>query len=237
MRPARMTVALVWVFLMAASCPGAAFAGFADRNSRKEGRRGMQELFDKAVNSTGQQYLDAEQALFSAGAPVTGVLQQNLQNPDPVASLIARVLLDWKQGRGEEFNRANEYLNGLPNRLARTPITAPPPVGVAGYLSQNFGPRVAEFLAVRLLKEGGWPGWRTAGVLLYLRQQAVPSTTAALIRFASQTDNSAWRDTAVAAIKEAHDPALPAKLAAERQRAESRHEPVPLIIADLEKVK
>ena len=142
----------------------------------------MQELFDKAVNSTGQQYLDAEQALLSAGAPVTGVLQQNLQNPDPVASLIARVLLDWKQGRGEEFNRANEYLNGLPNRLARTPITAPPPVGVAGYLSQNFGPRVAEFLAVRLLKEGGWPGWRTAGVLLYLRQQAVPSTTAALIR-------------------------------------------------------
>lgn len=178
----------------------------------------MDDTFALAVLSYGQDYVRAEKTLRDGGAGARATLQKNLMNPEPIARLIAQVLLEWMEGTKPEDQKALDYLDGLPKRLARTPVTMPPPSGVAVELKNRFGGRVAELLAMRLVKGTDWPRWRAEAVVLYLQDQALTSTTAPLIRFASETKDSLLRDAAVEAIKNSHDPELRAKIGAEKLR-------------------
>jgi hypothetical protein len=203
------------------------------RAERKEGRQKMDAIFSRAVDGYTQDFLDAERQLLSAGAAAVPTLRANLNHADPVAQMIARYLIEWIEGRAPEYQEALDYLDYLPDRLARTPITSPPPLGVAAYLKQHFGPRVAEFLAVRLVKIPRAPHWRMMGVLFYLKEQAVAPAVPALIRFAVETQNDEWRAAAVAAIQAANDPQLQARLQAEQQRAAARQLAFPPPLAAL----
>jgi hypothetical protein len=203
----------------------------------KETNKNMDALFEKAVVSYGKDYLEAELALRNGGSAATLFLQKNLTHPDPVARLMARCLLDWMEGNRPEYIAALNYLDTLPKILARTPITSPDPTASARYLTKHYGDRVADVLALRLVKETDWPHWRVMAVLFYLQEHHLPSTTAALIRFAAQTGNERWRDTAVQAIKAIEDPDLPAKITAERQRLEKLQRVLPPPLAALEAPK
>jgi HEAT repeat protein len=176
------------------------------------------EAFRKTVELDGQPFRDAERELLQGGPAAAATLRQNLNHPDPVAQLLARCLLDQVEGRKPEYQNAIDYLNTLESMLAETPITTPSPTGAVSYLKKHFGDRVAELLAVQLVKGTDWPHWRVMAVLFYLRDQKQPSTTAPLLRFAVATPNEEWRATAIEAIEAIQDPNLRAKVAAERAR-------------------
>ncbi len=176
----------------------------------------MDPVFEEAVNSSGPGYEEAERKLRDARAGALPTLRRNLHHSDPVARLIARVILDWFEGSAQDYQAALDYLDYVPRRLARTPIGNPSPLGVAAYLTQHFGARVVDLLAVRLVKGTDWPHWRVMAVLFYLRDHARPSITEVLLRFAAGTQNDEWRGAAIDAIRAAQDPDLRAKIEAER---------------------
>ena len=123
-------------------------------------------------------------------------------------------------------------------RLSRTPITVPWPDGVGAYLTQHFEGRVADFLAVRLVKGTDWEEWRVAGVLYYyLKEQARPSTTEPVLRFAVETKNDEWRGWAIETIQASRDPDLKNKLDVERRRTQALAIPFPAALAALTPAK
>jgi hypothetical protein len=195
----------------------------------------METLVDKALNGRGREYFEAERAYRLAGDLSALPQAPSAANMDPLSTLILQVLRQWKQPEAKEFDQALEYLDTLPSRIAKTPITSPSPSGIAGYLSMHFGWRVADLMAVHLIKQTDWPQWRVSGVLLYLREQARPSITAALIRFASETQDKRWIAVALETIRAAKDPDLPAKVYAEERHAAKESRPLPPALKELVK--
>ena len=179
----------------------------------------MKNLFDRAISGYGEDYLKAESALLGGAESAKTVLQMNLNHPDPVTRLIADCLLRWMQGKASEYQAVLTYLEDMPKHLAMTPITAPRVEIVAYELSEQFGTRVADFLSLRLLKGTDWPNWKIFGVLVYLQEQAQPSTTIPLMRFTAESVDSRRRAIAIEAIHAIDDPDIAAKLVAERQHA------------------
>jgi hypothetical protein len=178
----------------------------------------MDDVIVKAGASSGQEYLALEERIRAGGQESLVALRRHLADPDPVNQLMASSLLAWMEGRAPECQASLEFLDAFARKLAKTPVGNPPPVAVAAELADRFGPRAAECLAVRLVKETDWPQWRVMGIIFYLRDQRVPATTSALIRFAATTTNPTWQKAAVEAIEEIRDPELSRKLELERQR-------------------
>lgn len=198
-----------------------------------ETKKAMETLFEEARVNSGDAYLTAERKLREAGPAAIPTLRANFQHSDYVARLIAKCLLDAIEGRSAECKAALDYLDFIPKRLAKTPVGSPPPVGVAAELTDRFGARVAECLALRLVKSPDWPSWKSEGVLLYLSEHKVPSTIAPLIRFAVETPREPWRKIATEAIKAANDPDRTSKIAAERHLAEQQNKDFPKALSDL----
>ena len=194
----------------------------------------MEELFRAAITSVGEDYLNAEQALRAGGANAMAAMQQGLADSNLIAPLLMRVLTRWIEQNPPEYQAALDYLDALPQRLARTPITKPSPSGVAAYLTKHFKGNVTDLLALRLLKAVDWPHWRAAGVLLYLQEQKDPQITAALIRFAGQTSDSHWRDLAIETIRATADPDMRQKLASEKHFYNTQHNEYPRHLEVLE---
>lgn len=184
-------------------------------------------VFDSAVTGYGEDYLKAESALLGGAESAKTVLQMNLNHPDPVARLTADCLLRWMQGKASEYQAVLTYLEDMPKHLAMTPITAPRVEIMAYELSEQFGTRVADFLSLRLLKGTDWPNWKIFGVLVYLQEQAQPSTTIPLMRFAAESTDSRRRAIAITAIHAIDDPDIKAKLVAERQHAKQQGKTLP----------
>lgn len=226
------------------SCKGRTVGGAGNRQEQNTGgsrriaarerEKNMDTQFEAVVVSTGQTYLSAERELLKGGQPALATLHRNLRHSDPMTQFIANTLLNWMQGGGQEIEAALSYLDNLPKRLAPTPIPTPSPLGVASFLEKHFGPRVTDALALRLVKQTDWPHWRVMGVLFYLMNQRVASTTPALVRFAAETENEEWRKAAIDALKAITDPNLRDKIAAERQRFLRLSKEFPTELADLE---
>ena len=187
----------------------------------------MDSVVAQAGASSGEEYLALEERIRGGGEEAVAALRRHLADPDPVRQLMARTLLAWMEGRAPECPAALEFLDNLAARLAKTPVGNPPPVGVAAELADRFGPRAAECLALRLVKETAWPHWRVMGVIFYLKNQKVPATTSALIRFAATTTNTTWQQGAVDAIEAIRDPEVSRKVDLERQRLASERKDLP----------
>jgi hypothetical protein len=196
----------------------------------------MEALFNKAVISSGSNFVECERQLLAADDSVLATMQTNLRNSDPIARLLAQVLLDGKKGRTNDYNKAAEYLEWLMKRAPVSEGGPPSPPMLAHSLAKAFDGRVADFLALRLVKEEkeNLPGWLRTGTLLYLQQQKSPATTAALLRFALETDDEHLRDSAIEAIKGIRDPELPKKLEAEREYAKKQHLQLPSVLETLQ---
>lgn len=196
----------------------------------------MDAVFNLAMEKSGREYLEFEFDLrrrAHLGSAEIESLGRNLAHPDPVARLLTKVILDWSGPRENDFKLALAYLDQLPIKLGRTAMGAPSPTGTESYLTLHFADRVAELLALRLVKEEGWPHWKVVAVILYLKAHKVPSTTSALIRFGIDTTNAEWREFALEAIHEIKDPELGAKLTFEFTRAKRLERMVPAEIKAL----
>ena len=186
--------------------------------------------FERALEATGPDYLrdalDLRQAAPLAPALNARLLQASADG-EPIARLLARVVLDWSSPKRADFEAALDYLDGLPGKLARTAMGKPSPTGTESYLTLHFGDRVADLLALRLIKQDAWPEWKVRAVVFYLTTHRRPSATVALIRFAIETPDGESRELAVAGIHAVGDPALRVLLADELARARRLRRPVP----------
>jgi len=213
--------------------PGGTSGAVKGSAAREEARMDEQAKFDEALASTGQAYLDAERRLRDDGAAAEPVLRRNLTHPDPIGRLLARTLLAWLGASGAEYQAALDYLDSLPARIAHTPITTPSPLGAASYLTLHFEGRVADALALRLVKAADWPHWKAMAVLFYLKDHASPALTEPLLRFAADTADERWRAAAIDAARAGRDPALAAKIEAERLRLQAQKRLLPEALAAL----
>ncbi len=184
-------------------------------------------IFNKALKSRGKAYLDAEYLLRQGGKETLTLLSQNKNHKDPIARLMVGTLMIWMQEEEPKYQIALDYLDNLPKKYARTPISAPPPISVAYMLNEDFYNSVANVLALRLIKENEWPYWRIIGVLLYLKEQKLPSTTSALIRFAIETKDDEARGYAIEAIQAINDPDLKVKILIEKERLDNLQKSFP----------
>jgi hypothetical protein len=197
----------------------------------------MNRNFDLALRTSGQPYsnleLDLRQHAQVDASAAEALRKAALSHLDPIARLLARVILDWAEPKGADFKAALDYLEYAPIRLKRTAAGFPSPMGVESYLTRHFADRVAELLALRLVKESGWPRWKVGAIIFYLQAHKLVSTTSALVRFAIETDEADWRKFAVDAIREIQDPDLGAKLAFEIARARKLRRSVPADVGQL----
>ncbi|MBL4687890.1 MAG: hypothetical protein JKY37_25090 [Nannocystaceae bacterium] len=188
----------------------------------------MEQHFIDAVASSGHTYAHHEAALRVGGSSAVDVLNRHLHDADPIARLLARVLLE--QPRVPAYQSAVAHLEKLPIALARTPAGGPRPSMVQDFLNQDYGADLVEFVGLRLAKEKSAQGWRVLGFILYLGDHRVVSTSEALIRFATETTDESWRGFAVDAVRGFDDPDLATKLDAEEARARvAGHEMPPLV--------
>jgi hypothetical protein len=201
------------------------------QTTRDAGEKPMNTTFDLALESSGQPYLNFELDLrreAQVDPSRADVLRKYAASyPDPIARLLAQVVLDWVGPKESDLKAALAYLDYAPVKLKPTAKGFPSPMGVESYLTLHFGDRVAELLALRLVKEAGWRHWKVVAIIFYLKAHKRSSTTSALLRFAIETEVADWRKFALEAIHEIHDPDLAAKLAFETARARKRGHAVP----------
>jgi hypothetical protein len=191
------------------------------------------QLFEVALKSEGRVYLEAEAQLLQS--PVAAVeLRIRQRSENYFERALAKVILDALEGGALQNEAVLAYFAEIAAQKKLTPALLPRPAIVARDLSFRFGSRVAEFLAIRLVKDIDWQPWQITGVILYLTEQKQPATTAALVRFAIDERREAWQQLAINAIKAINDPELPAKIASERRVAEAMKKPFPAILTELE---
>lgn len=191
------------------------------------------QLFEVALKSEGRVYLEAEAQLLQS--PVAAVeLRIRQRSENYFERALAKVILDALEGGALQNEAVLAYFAEIAAQKKLTPALLPRPAIVARDLSFRFGSRVAEFLAIRLVKDIDWRPWQVTGVILYLTEQKQPATTAALVRFAIDERREAWQQLAINAIKAINDPELPEKIASERRVAEAMKKPFPAILTELE---
>ena len=188
----------------------------------------LETIFEEAVHAKRDMYLEKEQKLYKNADKARAMLHQKTAHPDPIARLLASVLLSWFDDRQQEYLQALSYLSDYaPTYFAKTPLGSPPPEGVASFLAQHYQNRVARLLTLRLVKSEKWPEWKVKGIIIYLKQQKDKSTIEGLIRFAAETQNDEWRELAIEAITEIRHPKLSIFIETERKRFEESGIPFP----------
>jgi len=219
--------------LLAAGCCDAPEKNRATESDREVFAK-MSAIFDKTLESSGTNYLQYEHQLLEGGEPETSqMLSQRLGDPDPMVRLTAQAFLDGKGQWARYHKEASAWLGGIADRPKWTLASDPTPQTLARSLSLDFKDHVANFLAVKLVKDVKEerrevsPKWLKQGVILYLQQQKKPSTTAGLIRFAEETNDPQLRDSAIDAIRSIPDPELSGKIEAERKRAQAQGKELP----------
>jgi hypothetical protein len=173
-------------------------------------------LFERALASEDEAYRLAEERLRDVAD--TAALQRQLSHPDPVGRLMAAVLLESTEAAGDDFRKATEYLERAERRFSETVAGTPPVRGIVDNLSRTFEGRLANFLALRLVKESEPPPWRALVTLAYLERHPSPTANDAIIRFAARTEAPELQEVSAQVLAKSGDPDLAQKLAAERER-------------------
>jgi hypothetical protein len=189
-------------------------------------------LFRRALVTEDDAYLMAERALLEAPEPVDA-LTEPLEYPDPLARLIADVVYEWRETEDHPFSGALRDLDDAERRFASTVAGAPPVRAVIEQLSARYGGRLAELLALRLVKQPEQASWRVLTTLGYLDRHKSPATTEALIRFATRSPHPKFQQMTAQVIAGLGDSELPRKLAAERERLAAQGATLPPVLAAL----
>jgi hypothetical protein len=193
----------------------------------------IEATFARALATTDEAYFRMEEQLIDGAAEAEETIRGHLDDPDPMARLLAEVVLEATADNGQAIEKATRFLAFAERRAARSILRKPPAAGVAGTLTKAFGSRLAEFLALRLVQETQAPGWRVMTALAYLNEHRTPAATSALIRFAARTRQPQHQRAAIAVLRNIGDPELPAKLAAERRTLQQQGVTLPAALASL----
>jgi len=197
---------------------------FVQANNQK----GQNMPIDSLLVVTGQEYIKKETQLRQGGNHAISALKARLSDKDAFTRFYANTLINWMEGRSPNNDKALGYLDNLPAKLAKTPITSPSPSGAAAYLSLHYQSSVADILTIHLIKLPDLPPWRTASILLYLEEQKLKEVTDLLLRFISETKNDDYVDVVLSTIDATNDPLLGAKILQEEIRLKSLNLRLPL---------
>jgi HEAT repeat protein len=188
--------------------------------------------FRRALVTEDEAYLMAERELRESPERAE-MATEALEHPDPVARLMADVVLEWAEAEDHPFSAALRDLDDAEQRFAGTVVHTPPVRAMVGDLSDRYGGRLAELLALRLVKQPEQASWRVLVTLGYLDRHKTPAVTEALIRFAATSPHAKLQQTTARVIAGLGDPDLPRKLAAERDRLARQGAAIPPALAAL----
>jgi hypothetical protein len=189
-------------------------------------------LFEAALDSEGDEYLEIERTLRTSES-VKDTLESALRREDPIAQLMAQVLLDASEAETQQLDAADRYLEVVERWFAPTILRSPPILGVVDNLSAQFGGALAGYLALRLVKIPTAPTWRAQVTLAYLERNPTPAVTDALLRYASVTTVPELQAATARVLRSAGDSALAAKVTAEQERLARSGKTLPEPLASL----
>jgi hypothetical protein len=192
----------------------------------------VEDTFERAANTTGAEYLEAERQLrrwVAQGAvdAEQAIKRGAAESRDPITKLLADVLPAARGPAAQDYDTLEQVLVTLPAHTNRTPLGSPPPQTFQSVVTRTFGSRVTKFLALRLVKDPDEPRWLAWGSLLYLQEHEDPAATAAILRFIIITPYAERREAALQAVKEIPDPLLGEKVAEAEAWANLRKLPIP----------
>lgn len=190
-------------------------------------------LFDAAVAAKGATYRGLERELRARGDETLGEAQRRLQDDEPVARLLARVLLVWLRPGGERLDRTLDFLDEEGAHAAGATQGTPPPFAVAKTLAREQGAAPAELLALRLVKDDDLHPWRMMTTLFYLRRHPTSHATRAVLRYLAHAQLPSWREDARQTIRAIGDPKIEHKAAAELARLRALGHPAPAELIEL----
>lgn len=174
-----------------------------------------QEAFSELLEATGKDFTASETSFLAYGNIAEKFLANVPDQNDPLFNLIRQGYLAWLTTSKQDIDGALAYVETLPKRLERTPVTQPPPTGVAAQLEKDYGVSPAYVFAIRLAKGAPMENWLVWASLFYINNVKLAELNPALIRFIGTTENDDWRAEALNAIKNSQDPDLKQKILAE----------------------
>lgn len=167
------------------------------------GKSSTQNLLQNAVVAKGEDYLKAETGLLDGGEDVATLLRQNVSDTNIVVRSIARNILGMKCGIMPENQNALKILENTSRHFKPTVTGYPPPSITSGNLRVSIGPRVAEFLALRLLKETVSDRRQALGIIQYLVDVKDPVAFDLLARFSQETKDEILKKQAIEVLQKA----------------------------------
>jgi hypothetical protein len=194
------------------------------------------QWFEAAVEAEETEYVEAEGALrdaVRAEPEQRAAVAARLDDPDPMARLVASVVLSDADLDESQAAQVEAYLVRVQRSYARTPAGVPPVPAVVAELTARFGSQLGELLALRLAKGTGTPPWREAVSLAYLTRHPTPAATEALLRYAARTAEPRLQTAAAQAVVASRDPNLRRKLAAETSRLAASGHALPAAVTSV----
>lgn len=191
----------------------------------------MEALFQRALVSEDEAYLNAEARLMESAREAPGSLGR-LAPDDPVGRLLARVL-ESAEERAADVEEASRYLDEAERWFARTVVGVPRVDAVVENLTRQHGGRLAEVLALRLVRVPSAPEWRARTALAYIERHPTPTVTEAVVRFATTTQLPQHQAAVARTLAAIDDPAMGSKVAAERERLARSGRSLPPALASL----
>lgn len=129
----------------------------------------LNALFKQAVDGYGQDFLDAEKALYAQGDAAKSLLrtQQDDQKQSAFARFVAKTLADGIEGTHDLYGKAMTAIQADEKRLSRTPLGNPTADTVAGTIAA-YSPKLCDMVALHLIKELRWAFWMQNAAVIYL---------------------------------------------------------------------
>jgi hypothetical protein len=187
----------------------------------------IEAALDRVTRATGAAYFTAERALREGGPPASELLEQRLAvwrvplrfrgGLLPFDRFVLQTIAAWMKEPDDVFAAAMKELDALEESKRGTPSVTPRFDVLELLLSSRYGPRLAPYVALRLLKDR-WPPWKILGCLLYLKREHLAATAPALAVAAVSAPFQEARDFARKALAATVTEAKVAPALAEAQR-------------------
>lgn len=159
----------------------------------------LSELFADVTRLEGEEYLEREARLTSAGqAAIAFLLDRSEHEVEPLRAFIANTLTEWISlpELWALYDRVMESLDLYEHKAEKSPLGSPRPDIVAREITIIAGARLTRMLALRMLKDRSWPSWKVRGVLAYLVDHHDAATLLPIQIYAATTRNRALRGEA-----------------------------------------
>ncbi len=162
-------------------------------------------IFEAAVRSKGQAYLDAEGQIIALGQNVIPFLQQQMESNSPLARLVAKEIMG-HINEDKSFKECLDFLNEVEQETGLTIKGGPPLQWVFDHIKEQFSDNVVPLLGVYIIKLSDiWRPWKVISVIAYLSSLSSTVSGDALIQFVIATSDEYYRGLATQAIYVAGD--------------------------------